>query len=200
MCTDRPGTEECPRPPAWGDLAWLQLPTSASAYHSCTHGLENVSQSLDTNCWWQPIQQMKRFRVSWAPTWIFWLDLAIHVLISSMVLIPQNKNYCGQLLQCQFASKQRALNMWGRRFLQDRWLLLVVARCRQSLACTRTGLWESGFSVEVEVGLGELHIQLCFFAVYVCFDQFLCLCVLFWESVINVIGSGRERIVSSWQD
>ena len=131
---------------------------------------------------------------------IFWLYLAIHVLISSMVLFPQNKNYCGQLLQCQFASKQRALNMWGRRFLQDRWLLLVVARCRQSLACTRTGLWESGFSVEVEVGLGELHIQLCFFAVYVCFDQFFCLCVLFWESVINVIGSGRERIVSSWQD
>ena len=100
--------------------------------------------------------------------WLEYFDLICR-LIQGIVLFPQIKHYYGQLLQCQFASMQRALNMWGRRFLQDRWLLLVVARCRQSLACTRTGLWESGFSVEVEVGLGELHIQLCVFC---------CLCLL----------------------
>ena len=90
-----------------------------------THALENVSQN--TNCWRQPIRQLKRFSGIGALTWIFWLDLSIHVLIQGIVLFPQIKHYYGQLLQCQFASMQRALNMWGRRFLEDRWL--VVASC-----------------------------------------------------------------------
>lgn len=190
MCTDRPGTEECPRHRAWGNLAWLQLPGRPTSLHvqvPTTHALENVSQN--TNCWRQPIQQLKRFSGIGALTWIFWLDLSIHVMIQSIVLFPQNKHYYGQLLQCQFASMQRALNMWGRRFLQDRWLLLVVARCRQSLACTRTGLWESGLSVEVEVGLGELHIQLCVFC---------CLCLL-WPISLSLCFVLRKCDQCYWK-
>ena len=193
MCTDRPGTEECPRHRAWGNLAWLQLPGRPTSLHvqvPTTHALENVSQN--TNCWRQPIQQLKRFSGIGALTWIFWLDLSIHVMIQSIVLFPQNKHYYGQLLQCQFARMQRVLNMWGGRFLQDRWLLLVVARCRQSLACTRTGLWESGLSVEVEVGLGELHIQLCFLLFMFALTNFFVF-VFCFEKVWSMLSEAGVR-------